>query len=120
NPLPAVPDRLQVAPKKPAQPPAPSEQSADFKRLVELRAYMIWIRRGRPMGPAGDAVKEENWLEAERQITREVKARADVMWDQQGRPSGPAGEAVCEKNMRTAAAALLKETEEELRRHPVD
>jgi hypothetical protein len=65
-------------------------------------------------------VKEENWLEAERQITSEVKARAYVMWDQQGRPSGPAGEAVCEKNMRTAAAALLKETEEELRRHPVD
>jgi eukaryotic-like serine/threonine-protein kinase len=119
NPLVAVPDPLQV-PQKPAQPPAPSEQSADFKRLVELRAYVIWIRRGRPTGPAGDAVKEENWLEAERQITNEVKARAHVIWDQQGRPSGPAGDAVCEKNMRTAAAALLKETEEELRRHPVD
>ena len=119
NPLAPLPDPLQGA-QKPAQPPAPPEQSADFKRLVELRAYMIWIRRGRPTGPAGDAVKEENWLEAERQITTEVKARANVICDQQGRPSGSAGEAVGEKNMRAAAAALLKETEEELRRHPVD
>ena len=120
NPLAAAAVPVAVA-QKPAEPPAaPPEQSADFKRLVELRAYVIWIVQGRPTGPAGEAVKEENWQNAERQITNEVKARAYEIWNQQGRPTGPAGEAVCDKNMRAAEAALLKETEEEMRLHPVD
>ena len=105
----------------PAEPPSMSvEQSADYKWLVEKRAYMIWIGRGRPIGLAGEAVREQNWHEAERQIANEVKTRAFQFWDKQGRPTGPAGEAVSAKNMRAAAAALHKETEEEMRRHPVD
>lgn len=118
---PAAPPALVPVPQKPAEPPAaPPERSADFKRLVELRAYVIWIGQGRPTGPAGEAVKEENWQKAERQITDEVKARAYEIWNQQGRPTGPAGEAVSDKNMRAAEAALRKETEEEMRRNPVD
>jgi serine/threonine protein kinase len=106
--------------RKPSDPPAkPPERSADFKRLVELRAYTIWFKHGRPTGKAGEAVKEKNWLEAERQILEEVKARAFKIWDEQGRPGAEAGEAVREKNMRAAEAQLLKETEEELRRHPL-
>ncbi len=100
-------------------PPNTLEQSPAFKRLVQLRAYAIWVKRGRPAGRAGEAVKEANWLEAEREILDEVKARAFEIWDQQGRPTDAAGEAVREKNMRDAAAELLKETEEELRRNPI-
>ena len=86
---------------------------------MELRAYTIWDRGGRPTGPAGEAVKEKNWLEAERQIRDEVKARAYRIWEKQGRPTGAAGEAVREKNLRAAEAELLQETEAELRRHPI-
>jgi serine/threonine protein kinase len=96
------------------------EQSPEFKRLVQLRAYTIWVNRGRPTGPEGEAVKEANWLEAENQILSEVKLRAFEIWNQQGRPTDDAGEAVREKNMRAAETQLLKETEEELRRHPLD
>jgi serine/threonine protein kinase len=125
KPLPPDPQTVPPVPvldaAKLAEPLAAStEQSADFKKLVEKRAYVIWIERGRPTGLAGEAVKEENWKEAERQITDLVKARAFKLWDQQGRPTGQAGNAASEKNMRDAAAALLKETEEEMRRHPVD
>lgn len=95
------------------------EQSPEFKRLVELRAYMIWLKRGSPKDRAGDLVREKNWFEAERQISKEVELRAFRIWEQQGRPSAAAGEAVREKNMRAAASQLLKETEEELRRHPI-
>ena len=103
---------------KPPEPPAKApERSAEFKRLVELRAYVIWVNRGRPTGQAGESVKEKNWLEAERQILRKSKPGFKI-WDQQGRPTGEAGEAVREKNMRAAEAPLLKETEEEMRRHP--
>jgi serine/threonine protein kinase len=96
------------------------EQSADYKWLVEKRAYLIWVGRGRPTGPAGEAVKDQNWHEAERQIANEVKARAFEIWDKQGRPTGLAGEAVSVKNMLAAAADLVRTTEEEMRRHPVD
>jgi len=88
--------------------------------LVQLRAYVIWDKSGRPTGPAGESVKEANWLEAEREVLDEVKARAWKIWDEQGRPTAAAGEAVREKNMRAAEAQLLKETEEELRRNPID
>jgi eukaryotic-like serine/threonine-protein kinase len=101
-------------------PAAPPEQSADYQWLVQKRAYLIWVGRGRPTGLAGEAVKEENWHEAERQIANEVKARAFELWDQQGRPTGAAGEAASAQNMRTAESALRKETEDEMRRHPVD
>jgi serine/threonine protein kinase len=115
QPTPVPDNRISDEPQKP-----PVEESTDYKTLVEKRAYLIWINGGRPTGLAGEAVKEQNWHEAERQIAKEVKARAFQFWDQQGRPTGKAGEAASEKNMRAAAAALLKETEEEMRRHPVD
>ena len=89
----------------------PPERSREFTRLVELRAYSIWDRSGRPTGPAGEAVKEKNWLEAERQIRDEVEARAYRIWQKQGRPTGAAGEAVREKNLRAAEVELLAETE---------
>jgi hypothetical protein len=94
-------------------------RSREFTRLVELRAYSIWHRSGRPTGPAGDAVELKNWLEAERQIRDEVATRAYHIWERQGRPTGAAGEAVWEKNLRSAEAELLRETEEEFRRHPI-
>jgi serine/threonine protein kinase len=109
-------------PGKPADEPkskAP-ERSREFTRLVELRAYTIWHRSGRPMGAAGEAVKEKNWLEAERQIQDEVADRAYRIWVRQGRPVGAAGEAVSEKNRRSAEAELLQETEAEMQRHPID
>jgi serine/threonine protein kinase len=106
--------------KKPANPRAKAPvRSPEFRRLVELRAYVIWVKRGRPTGRAGEYMQVANWLEAERQIVDEVKGRAFKIWVQQGRPEGAAGEAVREKNMRAAEAQLLKETETELRRHPV-
>ena len=108
-------------PKKPAQdgPKAPV-RSGDFNRMVELRAYKIWDGQGRPTGEAGERVKEENWHEAERQIENEVKSRAFTIWVKQGRPAGEAGVAVRDKNMRAAEAELLKETEDDLNRHPLD
>ena len=106
-----VPPPTANEPRTSPQAKAP-ERSPEFNRLVELRAYTIWDRSGRPTGPAGEAVKEKNWLEAERQIRDEVKARAYQIWEKQGRPTGAAGEAVREKNMRAAEAELLKETED--------
>jgi hypothetical protein len=115
----ATPVKL-VAQGKPADPPAKAPvRSAEFTRLVELRAYTIWVKSGSPVGEAGEAVKEANWLRAEREVEDEVKARAFKMWDQQGRPAAAAGEAVREKNMRAAEAQLLKETEEFMRRNPI-
>ena len=70
-------------------------------------------------GKAGEAVKEKNWIEAEKQIEAEVKARAYEIWEQQGRPTGPEGDAVREKNLHAAEVQLLKETEEEFRRRPI-
>lgn len=61
----------------------------------------------------------KNWIEAERQIEDEVKARAFQIWVEQGRPTGAAGASLREKNMRAAEEALLKETLEELCRHPI-
>jgi serine/threonine protein kinase len=96
------------------------ERSLEFTRLVQLRAYTIWARHGRLTGKAGEAVKEKNWLEAERQVLTEVRGRAYVIWRKQGCPTGPQGEAVREKNMRTAESEILAETESDLRRHPLD
>jgi len=118
NPSAANPVKPKNASKSPDPPANAPERSPEFKRLVQLRAYAIWVKRGRPTGRAGESVKEANWLEAERQILNEVKARAFQIWDRQGRPTAAAGEAVREQNMRAAEAQLLKETEEELRRHP--
>jgi serine/threonine protein kinase len=115
NPKSAKQDHAAKPPDPAVKPPA---QSPDLKRLVELRAYAIWVKRGRPRGPASDSVA--NWLEAERQIQTEVKARAYKIWNEQGRPTAEAGEAVREPNMRAAETQLLKETERELRRHPID
>jgi eukaryotic-like serine/threonine-protein kinase len=121
-PTPAVANRVvPAAVNKPPEPPArAAERSAEFTKLVEKRAYKLWVDRGRPEGPEGEAMKEKNWLDAESQILDEVKARAFKIWDQQGRPAEAAGETVRELNMRAAEAQLLKETEEEFRRHPLD
>ena len=116
----ANPVEPKEATKLPDPPAKPPEQSPDFKRLVQLRAYVIWVERGRPKGRAGEAVKEKNWLEAERQIQDEVGDRAFKIWEKQGSPTAAAGEAVREKNARTAETQLLKETEEEMRRNPID
>jgi serine/threonine-protein kinase len=108
-------------PAKPAEGPpekAP-ERSKIFTHLVELRAYSIWHRQGRPEGPAGKAVEVKNWLEAERQIREEVGTRAYHIWERQGSPTGEAGEAVREKNLRSAEEELLQETLDEMRRHPI-
>ena len=96
------------------------ERSPEFHRLTELRAYGIWVRRGRPTGPEGERVKDQNWNEAEHQIESEVKFRAFTIWEKQGRPTGAAGDAVRDENMRVAATELLRETEDELHRHPLD
>jgi serine/threonine protein kinase len=111
---PAAPPELKQ-PEKPAP-----VRSPEFNRLVELRAYAIWVGHGRPTGLAGELVKEKNWNEAEGLIETEVKRRAFAIWVKQGSPIGPAGDAVREENMRSAAKELLKETEAELRRHPLD
>ena len=114
----------ELAPPPPAEgasepQPRPPRRSPEFTRLVELRAYSIWDRGGRPTGAAGEAVKQKNWLEAERQICDEVDARAYRIWEEQGRPAGEAGEAVRESNHREAEAELLREAEAELHRHPI-
>jgi hypothetical protein len=119
NPTAANPAEAKDARKPPDPSAKATQRSPEFERLVQLRAYAIWVKRGRPTGRAGESVKEANWLEAERQVLNEVKTRAFKIWDQQGRPTGAAGEAVREKNMRAAEAQLLKETEEALRRHPI-
>jgi eukaryotic-like serine/threonine-protein kinase len=88
-------------------------RSSGFTRLVELRAYSIWDQSGRPQGHAGEAVKERNWIEAERQVGNEVNARAYKIWLRQGSPVGAAGEAVSEANRHAAAAELLREIEKD-------
>jgi len=115
---PAIQARLEKKPE--AAPAIAPVRSRELSKLIELRAYAIWVKRGRPTGRAGESVKLPNWLAAEREVQNEVKARAFKLWDQQGSPTGAAGEAVREKNMRAAETALLAETEEELRRHPLN
>jgi hypothetical protein len=117
----AKPAILQITAPEPkqAEKTAPV-RSPEFNRLVELRAYAIWVGLGRPTGLAGELVKEKNWIEAERLIETEVKRRAFAIWVKQGSPTGPAGDAVSEENMRIAEKELLKATEIELRRHPLD
>jgi eukaryotic-like serine/threonine-protein kinase len=116
----ANPVKAEDAGKPPDRPAKAPEQSPEFKRLVELRAYSIWVKGGRLKDTDDDSVSKKNWLEAEKQILSEVECRAFEIWNKQGRPTEAAGEAVREKNMRAAEAQLLKETEEELRRRPID
>jgi serine/threonine protein kinase len=108
---PAPPLQAEAA-KEQARAKAP-ERSKAFTRLVERRAYAIWVRQGRPEGKEGKAVELKNWLEAESQVRDEVGARAYRIWERKGRPEGAAGEAVREKNLREAEDELLKETEGE-------
>jgi tRNA A-37 threonylcarbamoyl transferase component Bud32 len=99
--------------------PGPAPRSPEFTRLTELRAYRIWVEAGRPQGKEGEAVKEKNWVEAEKQVDAEVEARAFQFWVQQGRPVGPKGEAASKKNRHDAEVQLLEETEAEFRRVPI-
>ncbi len=98
----------------------PNPQSPEFQRLTESRAYKIWVNSGRPTGDAGALVQLPNWLEAQKQIEAEVRKRAYDLWQRQGRPTGPEGEAASKKNRHDAEVQLLDETEQELRRHPID
>jgi serine/threonine protein kinase len=106
---------------KPTDSPATApKRSAEFEKLVKLRAYVIWVQSGRPQGKAGEAVKEKNWTEAESQILKEVECRAYKIWEQQGSPTAEAGEVVREQNMRAGEVQLLDDTLKELREHPLD
>jgi hypothetical protein len=116
--LSAVGEPVHQPPSSPAEPgaqvsprPAAPARSREFTRLVEVRAYRIWERSGRPRGKAGEAVKERNWIKAEQEIGDEVNSRAYEMWVKQGCPVGAAGEAVSESNRRAAEVKLLKEME---------
>ena len=87
-------------------------------RLVELRAYAIWVGHGRPTGRRVNRSRRRTGTRPKRQILDEVKARAFKIWEKQGRPTGrpatPSGKRTCEP----PKLELLKETEEELLRHP--
>ena len=98
--------------------PGPAPRSPEFTKLTQLRAYRIWVEGGRPTGQAGEAVKEKNWLEAEKQVDAEVETRAFQFWERQGRPVGPEGEAASKKNRHIAEIQLLQE-EDEFRRVPI-
>jgi eukaryotic-like serine/threonine-protein kinase len=119
DPTAAHPDRPPPAAGADEPSAKAEEQSPEYNRLVELRAYAIWDRIGRPTGAAGEAVRVQNWTEAERQIRDEVKDRAYKIWVKQGSPMGERGALLREANMRKAEAELLEETEAELRRHPI-
>ena len=114
-----VPPRAELPVPAKTESKAPA-RSPEFQRLVELRAYAIWVGQGRPEGLAGELVREKNWTEAETQIENQIKCRAFIIWQKQGRPTGAAGESVADKNMRAAERELLKETEDDLLRHPLD
>jgi len=107
-----APAELNPADAVPDSPP----RSPEFKKLTELRAYRIWIEVGRPTGKLGEALKERNWAEAEKQVNAEVEARAFQFWEQEGRPVGPEGEAASKKNRDIAEIQLLQETQDEFRR----
>ena len=64
--------------------PTPPPRSPELTKLTELRAYRIWVEVGRPTGKVGEALKERNWAEAEKQVNAEVEARAFQFWEQQG------------------------------------
>src|SRR5262249_60674433 len=110
----APPPRAKGASEPRARPP---ERSPDFTRLVQLRAYSIWHRGGRPTGAAGEAVKEKNWLQAGRQIGDEGDARAHPIWEKQGRPAGGAREAGPEGERPAAPAPPLPGARAERRPH---
>jgi len=99
--------------------PAFPPRSPEFTKLTELRAYRIWVEVGRPTGKVGEALKETNWAQAEKQVNAEVEARAFQFWEQQGRPVGPKGEAASKQNRHMAEIQLLQETEDEFRRVPI-
>ena len=110
--------RLRPSRKRLAPSLGPAPRSPELTKLTELRAYRIWVEGGRRTGQAGEAVREKNWLEAEKQVNAEVAARAFQFWVRQGRPVGPEGEAASKKNWHAAEIQLLQETEEECRRVP--
>ncbi|QEH32261.1 Serine/threonine-protein kinase PknB [Aquisphaera giovannonii] len=102
-------------PAPPAQVPAPEPRSAEFRRLTELRAYLLWVAQGRPNG---NDIATRNWLDAEKLVEGQVNARAYELWVRQGRPEGAEGAAAAGRNRRDAERQLLKEVEEEARLHP--
>lgn len=126
KPLPASPPRRELpqsqnAVEKPkyVDPAEKTRLSAEFAQLTRLRAYRLWVEQGRPRGKAGEAVKDKNWTEAEKQIEGEINALAYALWEKEGRPKGAEGEAVRERNRHAAEVQLLQETEEAMRTHPV-
>ena len=78
------------------------------EKLKQLRARSIWEARGSPTGPAGDAVKDEIWLEATRSVEQELKELAYGFWEARGKPTGPAGEAVKDEIWHEAERRLYE------------
>jgi serine/threonine protein kinase len=95
-------------------------RSAEYQRLIKLRAYSIWVHSGRPTGLAGESARHQNWSEAQKQIESEIKERAFNFWLKQGSPTGEAGAAASAKNMRQSEVELLKETEDKLKVRSLD
>jgi serine/threonine protein kinase len=91
--------------------PAP-QRSAAFKELTAFRAHEIWKARGSPKGSVGAAVKDEIWVEAEKQIQQELEVIAYMIWQSHGSPAGEKGEAEKESNWEEAEQRLLKSLKE--------
>jgi serine/threonine protein kinase len=77
-------------------------------RLVELWAYCLWLRQGRPTGAEGEAVSGPNRVEAGRLVQAELERRAYQIWIDRGQPEG---EKAKEENWYRAEIELLRETE---------
>jgi serine/threonine protein kinase len=105
EPIPAPPRVPAPSEKQPQTVPAPP--SPELTRLTKDRAHTIWLSRGSPEGAAGDAVKDEIWLEAERQIHDEVSKLAYSIWERRGRPEGAAGDAVRDEIWHEAERVMV-------------
>ena len=107
------------APAEPAKAPERSPEPQAPGR--GFAAYLIWVNGGRIKDTDDElrSVRRTGWKPKNRFRLRSSR-RAFEIWSKQGKPTDAAGEAVREKNMRAAEVQLLKETEEEFRRHPID
>jgi hypothetical protein len=85
----------------------PVDLEATQRELVEKQAYLLWIKQGRPKGPAGEAVAMTNWLTAEQLVKEEVNRLAYGLWEAGGRPQGEAGRKAAITN-RLAALRILR------------
>jgi eukaryotic-like serine/threonine-protein kinase len=121
----ATTDTTEPAPARPVPAPAPAAPtpttrleapaadtpSPTLQALTRARAEEIWRAWGCPTETLGEALKDDFWMEAERQIKKEVSDRAYHLWEARGRPTGTAGEAVRDEIWHEAEAQLLQERE---------